>query len=347
VVSFASSSQTSNNASMGVLTVLVVLSDATSSNVTIPFTVSGTATLNVDYSITGSPVTIPSGGASAKIKVNLFNDAIDEYDETIVISLGSPSNATKGSPSVHTITIYDNDSEPQLSFTSIGQKVDEDAGTVTITAQLDVQSGKDITVPFNSVGTASLGLNQDYTLTSSPVMIPAGSTSVDLLLDVVDDDDKEQDEDVIVTLDPPTNATLSSPSQFTLTIVDNEPDLNCPFSLGPPTFGGAASKNILTWTLQSQDPLMPVNLTEVTIHWPAASTANLTSITFGVPIFSGNAPPIFLAVNSPYPLWSGAFNTRQLVFVFDQNPQIVVGDFYQLGATFEGCPPVGESIPSG
>ena len=64
-------------------------------------------------------------------------------------------------------------------------------------------------------------------------------------------------------------------------------------------------------------------------------------------IYSGNAPPTFLLVNSPYPLWSGAFDTRQMVFVFDKNPKSVSGDFYQLTATFEGCPPVSDSIPSG
>jgi hypothetical protein len=169
---------------------------------------------------------------------------------------------------------------------------------------------------------------------------------VDILLDVVDDDIKESDEEVIITLDPPTNAILAPPAQFTLTIQDNEP-LNCPFSTGLPSFGIGENKNVLTWTLQSQDPLVPVNLTEVTIHWPFDSTANVTSIAFGVPIYTGSAPPIFLAVNTPSPLWSGAFDARQLVFVFDQNPQSVVGDFYQLGATFEGCPPVSESIPSG
>jgi hypothetical protein len=174
----------------------------------------------------------------------------------------------------------------------------------------------------------------------------AGNTFVDILLDVLDDGDKESDEDVIITLDPPTNAILASPAQFTLTIQDNEP-VNCPFSTGLPSFGTGENKNVLTWTLQSQDPLVPVNLTEVSIHWPAGSAANVTAITFGTSLYAGDAPPIFLAVNTPSPLWSGAFDTRQLVFVFDTNPQSFVGDFYQLSATIDGCPPVGESIPSG
>ena len=155
----------------------------------------------------------------------------------------------------------------------------------------------------------------------------------------------EPDETVNITLSNPTGGATITGGSTTLTIQDNEP-LNCPFSAGPPTFGTGALRNTLTWTLQSQDPLVPVNLTEVTILWPLATMANVTSISFGTPIYSGNAPPIYLAVNTPVPLWSGAFDTRQLVFVFDQNPQSVPGDFYNLSASFDGCPTVSATIAS-
>ena len=345
-VAFDLSSQTSNNSSGGKLYVRVILSDPASADVVVPFSVGGTATLNVDYSIDSSPVTISAGGAQATIEVTMYDDAMDEEDETVVITMGTPTNAVKGIPNVHTITIYDNDPEPTLYFTSSGQTVGEDAGVVTITAQLNVMSGKDVTVPFNSIGTAELGLDKDYTLTASPVMILAGNTSVDLLLEVIDDNDKEEDEDVIVTLDPPTNAILGPPAQFTLTIQDNEPE-NCPFSLGSPYFGTGGSKNVLTWSLQSQDPLVPVNLVEVTIQWPSGASTNVTSISFGGSgIYSGSAPPTFLAVDTPSPLWNGAFNTRDLAFVFNKNPRSVGGDFYHLSATFEGCPAAVASLPS-
>jgi hypothetical protein len=53
-----------------------------------------------------------------------------------------------------------------------------------------------------------------------------------------------------------------------------------------------------------------------------------------------------MAVNTPNPLWSGAFVTRQMVFVFDAGPKSVSGDFYQIIATFEGCAPISGIIPS-
>jgi hypothetical protein len=343
-VSFTSVSQTSNDSALGRLEAKVVLSAASSDNVIIPFTVSGTATQDLDYTITSSPVSITAGGASTVISVKFYDDAIDEEDETIIITLGTPTNATTGSPSVHTITLIDDDPEPDLFLTSSGQIVDEDVGNVIITAQLSVVSGKDVTVPFVHIGTAVEGLDQDYTITPSPVVILAGSTTVDITVDVNDDDLIELSEDVNVSLSTPTNANLSSPSAFSLTIKDNEP--NCPTPTSLPYFGTGSNANVLTWELQSQDPIVAVSLKEVTLHWPTDSNTNLGSITFGSPLYSGDAPPPFLAVNTPDPLWNGAFDTRQMIFIFKVNPQLVAGDFYQIIATFEGCTPVSGIIPS-
>jgi hypothetical protein len=341
---FASGSSISSDMVNGGIEVKVLLSTAWSDDVTVPFTFAGTATKDVDYTINATQVVIPAGGASASVFVKFYDDAIDEFDETIEIIMGVPTNATKGNPNIHTITIPDNDPEPTLYFTSSGQTVDEDAGTVTITAQLNVMSGKDITVPFIVFGSATAGAGNDYNITPSPLIILAGATSIDILVDVLDDDTIELDEDVVVTLDTPTNAVLSSPTTHTVLIKDNEP--NCPTPTGLPYFGTSVNKNLLFWDLKSVDPIVPTNLTEVTLHWPSGSNANISSITFGSTIFAGNAPPPFLAVNTPNPLWSGAFDTRQMVLVFNAGPKSISGDFYQIIATFEGCTPVSGIIPS-
>lgn len=344
-VSFEIASQTSDDAIGGVLTVWVLLSSPYPSDVTVPYSVSGTATKDVDYTIDSSPLIISAGSGQSKIEVTLIDDDLDEADETIVISMGTPTNANKGSPSVHTITIYDNDSEPQLFLTSSGQTVAEDVGVVTITAQLSAVSGQDVTVPFSLSGSAAFGVSFDYTIDASPVTIPAGSSSVDILLTVNDDSDREEDEDVVLTLDPPTNATLGSPTQFTLIIQDNEPQ-NCPYVIGQPYFGMTSDKNFLAMDIQSEDPIIPVNLIEVRLQWPVGANTNVTTITFGTTIYTGDASPPLLVVNTPNPLWSGTFTTNQLTYIFKVNPQSVAGDFYLLSATFEGCPPVTGSIAS-
>lgn len=341
---FSSASQTNDDMVNGRIEVKVILSAAWSEDVQVPFTFAGTATKDLDYTVSGNQVIIPAGGASGSIFVTFYDDAIDEYDETIEIIMGDPTNALKGNPSLHTITIPDNDPEAQLYFTSSGQTVDENVGIVTITAQLNVISGKDITVPFIVFGAAEAGVDKDYTISPSPEFIPAGSSSIDIQLQVYDDDLIELTEDVIVTLDTPINAILASPTTHTVKIKDNEP--NCPIPFALPYFGTDTNGDILTWELQSPNPIVPVNLVELTIHWPVGSAADINQITFGNPIFTGIASPPFLVVNSPNPVWSGAFDTRQMIFIYDRTPKSVADDFYQIIATFEGCAPVSGIIPS-
>ena len=343
-VHFASANQRSDDSSDGRVEVKVLLSAAWSADVTVPLTFAGTATKDQDYTVSAESVVIPAGGASASIFVKFYDDAIDEFDETIEIIMGQPINATKGSPSVHIITIPDNDPESILSFVTNGQIVEEDAGIVTITAQLNVISGKDITAPFIVLGAAEAGVDKDYTISASPLFIPAGSSSADIQLQVNDDKLIELTEDVVIILDVPVNATLGSPATHTLKIEDNEP--NCPTPTGLPVFGANATGNLLTWNLKTPNPIVPVKLVQVTVHWPVGSTANISGITFGSTIYAGNSAPPYLAVNTPYPLWSGAFDTRQMVFAFDRTPKSVAGDFYQVIAKFENCEPVSGIIPS-
>ena len=47
-----------------------------------------------------------------------MNDALDEANETVIVTLSNPSNATIGTDEVHTYTITDNDDAPTVDFNS-------------------------------------------------------------------------------------------------------------------------------------------------------------------------------------------------------------------------------------
>ena len=116
------------------------LSVASIFDVDVPFTVGGTATGGgTDYSITGSPITIPAGSASQNITITINDDALDELDETVIVTMGTPINADQGATTVHTATITDND-DSLVSFTSASQTGSEGSGTLTVTAELSVAS---------------------------------------------------------------------------------------------------------------------------------------------------------------------------------------------------------------
>ena len=76
---------------------------------TVPFTVGGTATDGADYTITASPIVIPAGATTGTITITLVDDATDEANETVILTLGTPTNAVLGAAAVDTATITDND----------------------------------------------------------------------------------------------------------------------------------------------------------------------------------------------------------------------------------------------
>lgn len=96
-VTFSSASQ-SGAESAGTLTFTADLSSASAHNVTVPFTLSGTATngSGSDYTITSDPLTITAGGTSATITITVNNDVLDEDDETIIVTMGTLTNASQG-----------------------------------------------------------------------------------------------------------------------------------------------------------------------------------------------------------------------------------------------------------
>lgn len=205
-------------------TVSAQLSTAVGQNVSIPYTLSGTATgSGTDYTLTSAnPLTITAGNLSGSITFNVNNDTLDELNETIIVTLGTPTNASLGATTVHTTTITDNDPAPTVQFTTSTQTVSESASAITMTAQLSAISGQTVTVPFTVAGTAS-GSSVDYTqVTSSPLTIPAGSLSGSITFNIINDVLDEAHETIAVTLSAPTNATLGATTSHTAAIQDDD-----------------------------------------------------------------------------------------------------------------------------
>ena len=88
----------------------VNLSEVSSQDVTVDYTVTGTATGNgVDYTLADGTLTISAGNINNNITItNIVDDLLVEGDETIIVTLSNPINATLGANTVHTYTINDN-----------------------------------------------------------------------------------------------------------------------------------------------------------------------------------------------------------------------------------------------
>jgi CSLREA domain-containing protein len=150
--------------SVGTMTVTVNLSSASAHNVTVPFTLSGSATHGSgnDYTVTASPLTVTAGTTTASATLTVNDDTLDEDDETVALSMGAPTNATQGGITVHTATLTDNETA-HVTITQSGGTtlLTEGGATDTYTVVLDSEPTAAVTVTLTpdadvSVSSASL-----------------------------------------------------------------------------------------------------------------------------------------------------------------------------------------------
>ena len=98
----------------GEATFTVRLSHASASDVTVEWSVGGTATAGDDYAGTGEAtvLTFAAGETEKTVRVQTVDDTVDEQDETLTVTLSNPSGATLGPVFSATVTIEDNDEPP-------------------------------------------------------------------------------------------------------------------------------------------------------------------------------------------------------------------------------------------
>ena len=89
--------------------VRINFSPAPSSQITLRYGVSGTATSGSDYNTLSGSKTVAGGSTSTTITINIIDDSIEDTGETVVMTLQSGTGYTVGSPSTFTLTITNDD----------------------------------------------------------------------------------------------------------------------------------------------------------------------------------------------------------------------------------------------
>lgn len=101
--------------SAGTATVVVRMSAPLGVPVSVPYALSGTATPGSDVTIPASPLVIAAGSTNALLPISIIDDTAPESDETLVVTLGTPTNALlSASATVYALTILDEDWLPRL-----------------------------------------------------------------------------------------------------------------------------------------------------------------------------------------------------------------------------------------
>ena len=98
----------------GVAVFTVRLSHAATGEVTVAWSVGGSATAGDDYDTAAGTgvLTFAAGERKKTIKVRTVDDAVAEGDETLTVTLSNPSGATLGSNVSATVTVADDDNPP-------------------------------------------------------------------------------------------------------------------------------------------------------------------------------------------------------------------------------------------
>ena len=200
----------------------VRLSAASGREITVPYSYIGSATEFQDYTIVPSPLVIAAGLTTADIGVTVYDEAdgIPEPDEAVTVTLGTPTNASLGSPSMHSLVITQVLPPPDIYFSDDYEAVNEDAGTITVDVLLSAAYSQDVSVPITLSGNATPGT--DYSISPNPVVIPRGSAGATVQITILNDVSDELDEEAVLTLQQPANAFLGTPSTFRLLIADND-----------------------------------------------------------------------------------------------------------------------------
>ncbi len=220
----------------------VTLSGASGLTVTVDYSVTGGTADGggVDYTLANGTLTFTPGDTSENVSATIINDSWDENNETIIVTLSNPSNASLGGNTAHTYTIQDNDSAPTVAFSAASSNGSESATPANMAVTLSGASGLTVTVDYSVTGGTADGGGVDYTLANGTLTFTPGDTSENVSATIVNDSWDEDDETIIVTLANPSNASLGGNTAHTYTIQDNDEPV---LEVNPDSRSFAANEN--------------------------------------------------------------------------------------------------------
>ena len=136
---------------------------------------------------------------------------------------------------------------PTLTLTSSSNEISENQGMITITASLNSEVEQETILPISFSGTATL--NEDYVSSEASLIIPSGDSSVSLSISSIQDEDIEDIETIIISIEAQGDVIVLS-SSITISVLDddsdsdgdgiNDSDDDCPNEAGLPEYNGCS-----------------------------------------------------------------------------------------------------------
>ncbi|MBW3544439.1 MAG: DUF4843 domain-containing protein, partial [Bacteroidetes bacterium] len=208
---------------------VVTISAAQSQDLNINFELTGTATPGTDYEAPEQPLVLPAGETSLAVPIAVIADNEIEEAESVTLTLQDPAVAGVELDSENqsaTLAIVDNDEaqeEPALLSVVLINDAAEDEQDGAFQVQLSRALTEDLTINYEVTGTATPGA--DYETLAQQLVLPAGETTMNIVVVVLADTEVEEAETVVLTLQDPATETVTldqNNQSATLTIADND-----------------------------------------------------------------------------------------------------------------------------
>jgi Ca2+-binding RTX toxin-like protein len=282
-------------------------SGVTTNPLTVNYTLGGTATLNTDYTRTGTTntVTFAAGSSTATVTVNPTADATVESNETVILTLAAGTGYTVGTTTPVTGTI-NNDDSASISINDVTVS-EGNSGTTNAVFTVTLSNPVDTSVTLNystANGTATTADNDYTAIATTPLTFNVGETSKTITVAVNGDTKVENNETFFVNLSNlqanGRNVTIND-NQGQGTINNDDSTVTSQLSINDITVvEGQNSNAILTVTVNNPNPQqITVNYTTTPINAIAnvdytSQTGTLTiapnasTATISIPILNDN-----------------------------------------------------------
>ena len=175
------------------------------------------------------------------------------------------ANTNGGNPAGSRVWIQQN-LTPNVTLSIDNATIAEAAGAASVTATLSAVFGQDVTVELEVSGSATEG--DDYVLSGTQIVIPAGSTTGTVTVTAVQDTLDEPDETVLVDIASVTNGQGSG--QVSVTITDDDEPIVPNVTLGVDNLSIAEAGGIATFTAT----LSAATTVDVTVGLAVSGTAS-------------------------------------------------------------------------
>lgn len=319
--------------SVGTIEIEVVLDKPHSKDLNIEYELGGTAsdqdvvgTANADYEVTGDHgvVTIEAGETTGVIELDIYPDAAFEPDETIEISFldTNTDEIEMTTDDDMVITITNDDAQLVATISSADMTVNESDGVdgyINVTVQLDNAPTSDVTIEYTLGGSAIDSLfaatyepqpippaYYDYYINgkSGELVIPAGSTSGNIEIQLFSDFMFEGDETIEIALNATNAVQLGTDTEMTVTVQQQDGKI---IALLWDEYADV-DMDMFLWVGETVDNLTGVLATAITprttprqelIFIPTIISADITEAAFGLSLiyYSGTAEPMNFEVH--------------------------------------------------